>query len=342
MEKRQNITPDVVEQTAKMPMTKINKAFNPKNYLNIKLEDGQMEKTLKIRLITIDKNSNAPFKHIKMHNVKVPKEVAPSGFKSYICLEKTESEFSKTVGHSCPFCEMNKKAWDKYKNCTDEAMKKMYKDISIANIANDVGILRCIERGHEEDGPKFWKYNIRLDNLDPEGQMRALYTTRMNESIEEAKEENDGNLPNGFVPDNIFDLDEGKDFLITITRALDKEGKPTDKTSIKITDYGKKKPLTRDEAQYDAWLNDNKVWSDVFPAKSYEYLKVILEGGIPWFDKENNVWSSKEELFNKEGDKKNISEKEREDNSNIKEAEKKVINQSNQAISDDDDDELPY
>lgn len=335
MENRRNITPEEVERTPEVKTTATTSAYNPKNYLNVRLEDGVNEKTLKIRVLTIGKDSNSPFKHIKMHNVKVPKEVAASGYKNYICLEKTEGEFSETMGHKCPFCELNRSAYKKFTEETNDVRKEYFKKISLENIPNEVGIIRCIERGHEEDGPKFWKFNIRQDKMDPEGQMRALYTTRKQESIDEAKEDNNGELPEGFVPRNIFDIDEGKDFLVTITRAIDKDGKPTDKTSVKISDYGSWKPLSKDEAQRDAWLDDEKKWSDVFTAKPYDYLSVILEGKTPWFDKVNNKWGDKDEILG------NTTEKKTEANSKIDDAEKRIINNSN-VNNNDDDDELPY
>ena len=298
---RINITPEAAEEVAEVK--KITKSsYNPKNYLNVKLSDGENEKKIKIRIITVDREINKPFKRIKMHTVKVPKEIAPSGYKSYICLNKTVGDFTETLGTKCPFCKLNHDAFENAQKATDPNEKRRWQAISLANKPSDVGILRCIERGHEEDGPKFWKFNIRQDKKDPEGQIRAIYENRKNESIEEAMMDNNGKLPEDFVPENIYDIDNGKDLMVTITRNMD-NGIPTDKTSISITDYGRNRPLTEDEEKREEWLMDEKKWSDVFTAKPYEYLKVILEGGTPWFDKEKNVWSTKEEVLG-EGAKK--------------------------------------
>jgi hypothetical protein len=64
-------------------------AFDTKNYLNVRLDPGQTEKTLKIRLLPFP-DTKTPFLHIHMHTIKVPKEISASGWKSYVCLEKTE------------------------------------------------------------------------------------------------------------------------------------------------------------------------------------------------------------------------------------------------------------
>ena len=53
------------------------------------------------------------------------------------------------------------------------------------------------------------------------------------------------------------------------------------------------KPLTTDEEKKEEWLNDKKVWSDVFVAKPYEYLEVIIDGEIPWFDRKTGKWIPK-------------------------------------------------
>ena len=83
--------------------------------------------------------------------------------------------------------------------------KKRYKDISLQNRKNDSCIVRCIERGAEADGPKFYKFNVRKDGFDLYNKVKSLYTTRKQESI------NDGD-----EPENILDIYKGKDLKLTI------------------------------------------------------------------------------------------------------------------------------
>ena len=184
--KKKNITIEAMEgddSNATKPIVK-NNAFDAKNYLNVRLdvEKGEYSKELKIRLLPIDKDSSTPFKRIKMHNIKVPKEISKSGFKSYVCLEKVEDIDHEKYGSKCPFCEMNREAYKKFTEADNDVDKSRYKEISLQNIAGDVGIIRCIERGHEEDGPKFWKFNIRQDKTDPLNVIKKLFSTRLQES----------------------------------------------------------------------------------------------------------------------------------------------------------------
>ena len=257
------------------------KVFDEKNYLNIRLSDNQTTKELKFRLLPIDGESNTPFKKIHVHTVKVPKEVSPSGWKSYICIEKTEGIDRNIYGNKCPFCEMNREAYKKFSEATEPTIKERWKKISLDNIPKEACIVRGIERGAEEDGPKFWKFNIRKDKTDPKGQIMELYKTRLEESREE-----------GLGDENILDINTGKDLKITISLASD-NNQGENRTSVKIVDYGKNKPLSTDVNQMLEWLNDSKKWSDVFTIKPYDYLSVILEGEIPFFDKTINKWVKK-------------------------------------------------
>ena len=271
--------------------------------MNVKLDKRTDSKDLKIRLLTIDKDSNLPFKHIYMHSVMVPTEIAESGFKSYVCLEKTEGKFSEELGHECPFCKRRRAAYKEYEELKEQALneedgEKQHKIFELANakkkesisyIPNEVGIIRCIERGHEEDGPKFWKFNLRSDKKDPENQIRSLYQNRLEECKEQER-----------PADNILDINTGRDLKLHIEAVKDKEGKKTNKTSITVMIFGDPKPITTDQEQKAKWLNDEKVWSDAFVAKPYDYLDVILQGKVPWYDKANKKWVEKVEYKKQE------------------------------------------
>lgn len=306
------------------------KVFDEKNYLNIRLSDNQTTKELKFRLLPIDGESNTPFKKIHVHTVKVPKEVSPSGWKSYICIEKTEGIDRNIYGSKCPFCEMNREAYKKFSEATEPTIKERWKKISLDNIPKEACIVRGIERGAEEDGPKFWKFNIRKDKTDPKGQIMELYKTRLEESREE-----------GLEDENILDINTGKDLKITISLASD-NNQGENRTSVKIVDYGKNKPLSTDVNQMLEWVNDSKKWSDVFTIKPYDYLSVILEGEIPFYDKTLNKWVKKmDKLKEQENQINDINQK-------IADAEAMVIINDNVDVTmsvpvmDATSDELPF
>lgn len=358
---RRNITDEAMEDEVS-EKRQVRTTFDAKNYLNVKLANNENSKELRIRLLPVDKDTNSPFKKIYMHQIKVAPEIAQSGWKSYVCLAKTEDIDHEEFGDDCPFCEMNKTAYEKVleanklakeanerEDYEEEAAQKniadRWKKISLANKPSEVCVLRCIERGHEEDGPKFWKFNVRDDKKDPKNTIKELWKMRKQESIDEALEEYEvrsvDDLPDDFVPRNILDLENGRDLKVTISRVFDKEGKPTKKTTISIVDYGKDKPLSRDEEEIDNWVNDSKVWSDVFVAKPYEYLSIILDGEVPFFDKKNNKWISKGRARDEE-----VKAETRMEN----EASEKIEKAKNRALERDDEyeddneseEELPY
>lgn len=310
-----NITDDVMENEEQNGKNKPKfNAFDEKNYLDVKLDKNEDKKELKIRLLPIDEETGSPFKTIHMHTIQVPKEISPSGWKSYVCLKHTDDIDHETYGSDCPFCEMNHQAFEKMKSWQekykkaeeaedDDEMSKCeveierWKKISLANKESEICVVRCIERGHEDDGPKFWKFTVRSDGQDPKNLIKKLWKARKQESIDDAMDEYDvkrpEDLPEDFVPTNILDLETGRDLKVTISAVYDKEGKRTKKTSVSIVDYSKSRPLSKDEEQAEEWINDSKVWSDVFTVKPYEYLSIILDGEIPFFDKTNKVWVTK-------------------------------------------------
>ena len=63
--------------------------FNEKNYLQARLANNETSKTLTIRLLPFSPEGGSPFKKVFMHTVKVNKEVAPNGWKTFVCLRTT-------------------------------------------------------------------------------------------------------------------------------------------------------------------------------------------------------------------------------------------------------------
>ena len=273
-----NITPEsiVVTNDSSNNYTRQN-AFNEKNYLNVRLDEqnGEKSKTLTIRLLPMDLETGNPFVKVHMHNVRVPKEVSKSGYKSYICLSKNKDIDHEKYGTKCPFCELNQAAYQESVKETDPIKKKNFQDISIANKSREAVIVRCIERGKEDEGVKFWKFNVRSDKTDPYNAILKLYALRKEEG------ERAGQVL------NILDIYNGRDLNVTIT-----EGN----AAPQILDASISTPLSRDEEQMKKWIYDEKKWQDVFSTKPYEYLSLISQMKIPWYDREQGKWVDKEEI----------------------------------------------
>ena len=275
-----NINPEsIVIDGEKTSKSVKNSSFDEKNYLNIRLNKDESEKTITIRLLPMDLQTGNPFVKIHVHNVEVNKKMVAQGakpYKSYICLRKTEDIDHEKYGRKCPYCELNYQAYLESTKETDPIKKQELQNASIANREREAVIVRCIERGKEDEGVKFWKFNLRADKTDPYHQIIKLYNLRKEAAEKKGKTE------------NILDIYEGRDLSITIT--ADGTSAPT------IVDDSDRSPLSENAEQMKAWIYDKKKWQDVFTCKPYEYLKLVSEFRIPWFDKEHNIWVDKEEF----------------------------------------------
>ena len=257
--------------------------FNEKNYLNVRLADDENKKSLRIRLLPMDPSGGTPFVHVHFHNVEVNKELVKPGskpYKSYVCLNPRHNPTidHATFGDKCPFCEVNKSAYEDSLKATTKAEKDAFQKISLNYKTKEAIIVRCIERGKEDEGVKFWKFNLKYDNTDPYHKILDLAKTRKEEGAAVGQDI------------NILDLYRGRDLTITINR-----GNTENQTAIDVIESSVETPVTNDPKQLEAWLNDSKKWQDVFTAKPYEYLQLIQEGKVPWFDKALNKWVDKEE-----------------------------------------------
>ena len=174
---------------------------------------------------------------------------------------------------------MNHNAYQESVKETDPIKKKNFQDISIANLSREAVIVRCIERGKEDEGVKFWKFNLRSDKTDPYNAILKLYQLRKEAAEKKGKTE------------NILDIYEGRDLNITITA----EGT----SAPQIVDDSDRSPLSESEEQMKEWIYDSKKWQDVFSTKPYEYLSLVSQMKIPWYDREKGMWVDKEE-FNAE------------------------------------------
>ena len=275
-----NITFDslVVETSNKTTEKKLN-AFDAKNYLNTRLSDGETEKTLTIRLLPMDLTTGNPFAVIHTHNVKVPPSLVKPGekpYKTYICLAKTAGIDHEKFGSKCPFCELNRKAYEESTKTTDPIIKKNYQEISLANLSRESVITRCIERGNEDEGVKFWKFNMRNDKTDPYNQILKLVNLRKENAERKGKVE------------NILDIYNGRDLSITFT-----EGGTSAPT---IVDDMDRSPLSENEELMRKWIYDEKKWQEVFTCKPYEYLNLVAQMKTPWFDRNTGMWVDKDEF----------------------------------------------
>lgn len=246
--------------------TKKKTEFNEKNYLQARLKPGEKSKSLTIRLLPFSPEGGSPFKKVFIHTVKVNKELSPGGWRTFVCPTHNK------MGDKCPFCAVSAEAKELRYNAPTEVEKKKYGDIEFMNRSKAAWIVRCIERGHEEDGVKFWLFNDSAKKDGVYDKILNIYFERKKAAEKKGK------------TSNIFDLNEGKDLIITLTK--DDNGK----TVTKIVDDEDKTPLTESYEQGTAWINDPKQWTEVYTVKPYEYMEIVVKGGVPVFDKNQNKY----------------------------------------------------
>ena len=161
-------------------------------------------------------------------------------------------------GEPCPFCEAREILLaDGTAESKEEAKgfsaKKMY-------------IAKVIDRANPEHGVKFWRFNHHYKNAGTFDKINAA----------------NGTLPQGEDP---YSAVNGRDMIISIT----KDGKNSVVTGINYNMT--QTPLSDDAEQSKEWLDfaHNKDWSDgIFSIKPYDFLEIIVRGGIPQWKKNEN------------------------------------------------------
>ena len=259
--------------------------FDPKNYLDLKLKEHEATKTVKVRFLPISSTDGTVFYEIITHALKVDKEIAKSGFKSYVCLNSKNVETEE----ECPICKKSKELFDKAAQARKEGNEMLSKSLfkeACSLKKKRTFITRVIDRDHEDEGVKFWRFN---ENSKGEGiydKLMSLFKTRKEEAIEDGEEDY-----------NIFDLYNGKDIIINVNKSMIPDGFGGMKETIayNITDSGNRKPLSKDIGKANEWLNDEKTWKDVYSLKSADYLALVADGKIPVYDKDLHKYVEKVE-----------------------------------------------
>lgn len=335
-------TPFNEEEKEKKNENVTKKKFDPKNYLNVKLEENEDRREVRIRIIPAQAGSNKIATDIHIHSLKVDPQIAKSGFKTFTCLNDKHLEGQ----HGCPFCEMfdeyakeAKKLKDKDGNITNkEEWKSLWKQ-AFKFQPKIAHIIRVIDRDHEDEGVKFWRFNEWDNGKGSYDELKRIYKqynenaaiekyenefkkTPSKEELEKYMKTDDGKLISFY---DVFNLKDGHDIILTLTKGENTK----DRTEVSIAADLRAKPLSLNEEQVEKWINDEKTWQDAYAVKNYDYLKVVLDGGIPVFDRTLGKYVSKEEKEN-----------------NDKQAEAEAVNEINKAIKDavetEPTDDLPF
>ena len=292
--------------------------FDERNYLNLRLNKGETSRKVTVRILPVSADDPNTFLILHTHSMKVSNEISKSGYKSFICLN--EEKLSNHDGRGCPLCQKSAELL-KQSNAipNDDAHKEERKALFKQGMqykAKETFIVRVIERGHEDEGVKFWRFNAHNDGTGIYDQLMSIFDNRAQESVDTddafykiitnqntgevnyekvEKDEYDELSDNErtIIPYNVFDLNNGKDFIITLQYVP-----TTEKTTLTISDAGKETPLSKDVNKAMSWVNDEKTWADLYSLKPYEYLELVSVGKVPYFDKEAQKWVDKATVSN--------------------------------------------
>ncbi|MBP5456349.1 MAG: hypothetical protein J6Y37_07595 [Paludibacteraceae bacterium] len=321
--------------------------FDERNYLTLRLNPGEKQRKVKIRILPVSGTELTPFLVLHTHSMKVSQDISKSGYKSYICLNEPRLDSHDSRG--CPLCKKSEELIAQSNslpndNTHKDERKALFKQ-AMQFKSKETFIVRVIERGKEDEGVKFWRFNAHNDSTGIYDQLMSIYDNRMEESVESGNayykivDEVEGiytnvdkstydSLPEDkrkIIPYNVFDLLKGRDFVITLEYV-----ESTGKTTIKVDAAGYDSPLSNDTELIRKWVYDEKTWSDLYSLKPYEYLDMIAEGKVPVFDKEQQKYVEKKAFSEDVVDKSKIIE--------VARAELKKL----PTVSDDTDDNLPF
>lgn len=180
---------------------------------------------------------------------------------------KTFACLKHEMKEDCPFCEAN----DALRATGNEAQKELAKKYN----ARKMYVVKVIDRDNEDHGVKFWRFN---HDYRKQGILDKIY------GVLQA------------VNKDITNPETGRDLLITLSR--DSNGRP----AINAISHMDPTPLNEDKSLANEWISDERTWKDVYAIKPYEYLEIIVKGGVPVWDKEEKKFVDKVSLKEKEAE----------------------------------------
>jgi hypothetical protein len=129
-------------------------------------------------------------------------------------------------------------------------------------------IVKVIDRDHEQDGPKFWRFK---HNAKGDGILDKVFPIFRNKG-------------------DITDPEKGRDLILSLTLAKSGNGKEyTTINSVIPEDAGQ---LHSDSDIAKTWIDDELTWSDVYSKKGEDYLEMVAKGEVPRWDSNSNKWVS--------------------------------------------------
>jgi hypothetical protein len=216
----------------------------------------------------------------------------------------------------CPFCEAREALLATGKE-SDKELAKKYS-------ARMMYVVKIIDRNKEGEGVKFWRFNHdyrKTGTMDKiMGAMKA-------------------------VQHDITHPETGRDLLINIAR--DQNKRPV----VQSISYPLESTPLNDDAEKSAeWAGDSRTWRDVYSVRTYDYLRIVVKGEIPVWDKEKEMYVSKSDQTNNNSSKEEdeldseltMGMQTETNTTDIPVTNETVTTQEDTNSGDDEDDDLPF
>ena len=212
-----------------------------KKYFALILGDKEKSGQRRVRILPTQDGSS-PFKEAWYHEIQVGGQ-----WQKFYDPGKNDNERS-------PLNEVYEELMSTGKE-SDKELAKQYK-------SRKFYIVKVIDRDHEEDGPKFWRFKHNYKN---DGILDKIIPIWRNKG-------------------DITDPEKGRDLIIELTKSKTPAGK--EYTSVSTIMYDDPTPVHEEKEQANAWVNDELSWTDVYSKKPVEYLESIARGETPKWDSE--------------------------------------------------------
>lgn len=236
------------------------KEYKLENYFSTWIPKTENSADKQIRILPIDGQSKF---WVEFYGHKAQVDGA---WKTFPCLDKEENS-------ECPFCQAKDiflKRYREAKAAGDTALADMNKDLVKKFSEKKMYILKVIERGKEDEGVKFWRFNHAYD--------KGGTLDKIMNAIKVVKHD-------------VTDPETGRDLIINISR---NQMKIPIVQSISYPLESTK--LSNDETQANEWLSDDRTWRDVYSLRNSDYLDIVVRGYTPVWSKEQEKFVAKEKM----------------------------------------------
>jgi hypothetical protein len=223
-----------------------------KKYFALILDEKSNSGTRRIRILPT-KDGSSPFKEAWYHEIQVGGK-----WQKFYDPGKNDNERS-------PLNEVYEELMSTGKE-SDKELAKQYK-------SRKFYIVKVIDRDHEEDGVKFWRFKHNYKN---DGILDKIIPIWRNKG-------------------DITDPEKGRDLIIELTKQKTPKGAAY--TTVSTIMYEDAAPIHEDKTVLKEWVEDEMTWLDVYSKKPVEYLEAIARGEVPRWDSDKGgyVYSNDEE-----------------------------------------------